>query len=455
MIFATVRTGMFSNTQPVMKDSLHVHNYSKGNENIVNQNVIHTTATVLNVSKPAEFILYRNDSEHLAESTKIPTVATPNGTESIYSLGVQKVTLAVEKQRGKFEKETETIKQEGEKINTKLEQTDALNSTTIFSPGKYITTHIAFLKVHKAGSTTMQNMFFRFGMKHNLNILLPTKGNYFGAKKHQMPIRPLNHYDIFAIHTVYSKILFDSLLPVDSVKIGIVREPVDRMMSAAYYYRDVMRKKYLRKVPRENFITNLIRYPELYEHETFSNTRNTMAWDFGFSKDIRQSDVEKIQLYLNQLNSEFSLVLVVEKMEESLVLMRRLLRWSISDIIYLKINKHTHQPAVLTEEDKAKFRNTSFLDFEIYRYFRKVLDEKLEQEENDFWDEVNYFKTLLNRVSEFCLKGNDVKSLFVEKSAWNEDFSVTRSDCQWMTIPEMAFIKSLRERHKQMHQLTK
>lgn len=105
------------------------------------------------------------------------------------------------------------------------------------------TKHIAFLKVHKAGSTTIQNILFRFRLKNNLNIVLPTSGNLISKQIKEMPIEPNKHYDIFAMHTKYNQTMFDKLLPADTVNIGIIREPLDRMISAAYYHRDVYQIK--------------------------------------------------------------------------------------------------------------------------------------------------------------------------------------------------------------------
>ncbi|XP_045170896.2 galactose-3-O-sulfotransferase 3-like [Mercenaria mercenaria] len=219
-----------------------------------------------------------------------------------------------------------------------------------------MTTHVAFLKVHKAGSTTMQNLFFRFGLKHNLNILLPKTRNYLHSADQKMPLKNGEHYDIFACHTVYEKEWFDSLLPADSVKIGIVREPVSRIISSACYYRDVFHVGYLKKIPRENFVHNLINYPSHYDPGFFSHTRNTMGKDFGFKSGIRRTQVKR---YLDKLNSEFLLVLIMERFDESLVMMKRLLNWSLSDIIYLKTNSYKHNHIVLNDTEIAKLKSTN------------------------------------------------------------------------------------------------
>lgn len=323
------------------------------------------------------------------------------------------------------------------------------NTTQFTAPKSNIVTHVGFLKVHKAGSTTMQNMFFRFGLKHNLNVIIPKQGNYlFSRSSATVPKVPkgFSHYDIFACHTVYSKGLYSQLLPKDQVKIGIIREPLDRMISAAYYYRDVWGVSYLKKVPAANFIHNIVNEPEKYEKSFFSRTRNSMGKDFGFPSTMKRGDTTAIKQKLDILNQEFALVMKTEQFDESLVLMRRILSWSISDIIYLLANTHKHNPVVVSKEELEKFNQTSFLDFVIYEYFSRVFEKKITEAGEDFQEEVTFFKQLLLKVKVFCDSASDkTASLEVPKTKWDDSFEVTYYDCVWMKTQELAFISKLRK----------
>ena len=311
--------------------------------------------------------------------------------------------------------------------------------------------HIGFLKVHKAGSTTMQNMFFRFGMKRNLTFALPRSSNYFGFLG-SMKVKPGGHYDILAVHSVYKKYQYDQTLPPDKVNIAIVREPLDRMISAAYYYRDVFGIPHLSSVPRKNFIQELIMHPENYEKGPFSETKNSMGRDFGFEPTIKESDESKIMETLEFLDKEFKLVLVIERFEESLVLMKRYLNWKMSDIVFVESNSHKHAEDNLTEELKDKHKHTCFLDYAIYDYFSKVFDHKVKGEGNDFSGEVSQLKTILKQTKSFCDQSKSLNDrLEVPASHWSEDFIITHSDCEWMLMGEINFIHSLRTRHIRMN----
>ena len=313
--------------------------------------------------------------------------------------------------------------------------------------------HIGFLKVHKAGSTTMQNMLFRFGLKRNLTFVIPKTGNQFGNSYTTLPVKEDGHYDIFAVHTnAFNKATFDKILPQDKVNIAIVREPLERMISAAYYYRNVWKVRYLMPVPKDNFIENLVDHPDKYEKLVFSHTKNAMGKDFGFKATTRESDIDEIQERLEFLDKEFRLVLVLERFDESLVLLKRYLGWQMSDIVHIPTNTHQHVIVNLTAKQKMKHKHTCFLDYAIYDFFSKLLDLKIKAEGPGFQDEVGYFRDVLQQLKAFCIQpGTDIYKLIVKESEWNSEFQVSKSECELMQIQEKTFIEQLRIRHEQMN----
>ena len=338
----------------------------------------------------------------------------------------------------------------------KLSQTNALNiklskHIPVVHDGSAEVRHIGFLKVHKAGSSTMQNIFFRFGLKRNLTFLIPATGNYFISNDSVMPVKPGNHYDMLAVHSVYSKASFDQMLPLDKINIAIIREPLELMISAAYYYRDVFHNGYLRNIPNETFIKELVMQANKFDPGPFSRTRNSMGRDFGFNATTGEGDTKTILEKLNSLDKEFKLVLVMERFEESMVLMKRYLNWKMSDILFLQANHHKHSPVVkLTEKEKKKHKSTCFMDYAIYDFFTNIYRHKVKAEGPLFHNEVKQFQAVLKQVRSFCDQ-NTVDNLEVTASSWNQDFMVTKSDCALMKLQEIKFLNNLRTRHKLMN----
>ena len=344
---------------------------------------------------------------------------------------------------GKYSKEDTLKRENNHYANVHIRCNSRRNSSEIH--------HIGFLKVRKAGGTTLQNIFFRFGLKRNLTFVLPKNSNYFNVAA-TLPIKPGVHYDILATHSWYNKGHYDKILPEDKVNIAILREPIDRLISSAYYYRDVFNYGYLRKVPKTNYIQELILHPEKYEKGSFSETRNSMGQDFGFEATIKVSDTDKVLKKLNSLENEFFLVLITNRFDESLVLMRRYLNWNLSDILYISRNTHKHQPVNITEELREKYRNTSFMDFALYDHFAKIFDDKVNAEGLDFQKEVKALQDVLKKTISFC-EHDKINNTFLEipVSPWNDAFKVFDSDCKLMQKGENSFIAELKVRHKRMN----
>lgn len=313
--------------------------------------------------------------------------------------------------------------------------------------------HIGFLKVHKAGGSTVQNILFRFGIKRHLSFVMPVKGNKYKfstyGRKHELLFKSESgYYDILALHSVYNESVYNEVLPNDTVNIAIIREPLSLMISGAYFHRDVWKLQYLEMVPKENFIKNLIRYPELYDPNVFSLTRNSMAMDFGFPRGFHLTDTVEIEQYLQYINSKFPLVMLVEHFDESIILFKRLLHWRLEDVLHipLNINNHpTERELGISVIDRKKFEERNFLDVAIYNFFKQIFIQRVASLGSEFRDEAEHFRKVRKSVEEYCITNKGVRDPFhVEGSMWNDPFQVVQSDCKAMLTDELKFIDKIR-----------
>lgn len=324
--------------------------------------------------------------------------------------------------------------------------------------------HIGFLKVHKAASSTMQNVFFRFGMKRNLTFVFTTNPNYFSRTYNEsfpvMKPTKRNGYDIMCIHGIFNERFYTQLLPSDSVYIGIIRDPVSVFISAVNYYSETHQLPYLGKIPG-NKLRSLIENPDKYDKSVFSYTRNVMARDFGFNATF---DSVTVQKRLAELDQRFRLVLLAEYFDESLVLMKRHLRWKMEDIVYMSTNVFSRKGWSLSDLNETHVKvlqSRNQLDFELYKFFYSRFWEKFRDEHSDIHNEVLQFKEVLKTVNTFCNRviatsapperSNESRNANVTRemirvcsSRWNEAFTVTAIDCEYMTKDELKFIKTLR-----------
>ncbi|XP_052801945.1 galactosylceramide sulfotransferase-like [Mya arenaria] len=311
--------------------------------------------------------------------------------------------------------------------------------------------HIGFLKVHKAASSTMQNIFFRFGLKRNLTFVFTNHPNYFSRTVSQhLPLkmpRFRGDHDILCTHGIFNIQTYGSVLPKDATYIAIVREPLEQFVSSINYYSQPSSQlPYISAIPG-NKLTALIRNPK-FDKGFFSYTKNSMARDFGISISTNQ---ETIAAKLTELNSIFKLVLLVEYFEESLILLKRYFKWKHVDILFISNNVHSKEgwsKKDLTPDDIAKFKHRNWLDYYVYDHFYEEFWRKFRFELLDIHMEVLYFKRVLERLASFCRAGNESveRSLEVETSTWDAGFRVNREECDLMLKNELDFISVLRQK---------
>ncbi|KAL3847791.1 hypothetical protein ACJMK2_018685 [Sinanodonta woodiana] len=321
--------------------------------------------------------------------------------------------------------------------------------------------HIAFLKVHKSGSTTAQNMFLRFGFQRNLTFILPPFKNQFGYpniislrdslnENNTLPAPKGKHFDLLCNHVIYNRTVFERFMPKDAVYIGILREPYEQFKSTLNYLRPGYVFKLKSALPGSEFLKD----PSKYEPKSaavWSFTNNRMAVEFGIPNNvIKSQNLKKVSNYIETLNKEFSLVIIAELFQESIVLMRRMLKWSTKDVLYLdkNISLKKNDSSFIGPYDRQLYRKWAKIDYALYDFFFKRLRQQIREQGTDFDAELLHFKEIQKMVSEFCaqkkITGN--AKIEVQSSAWSKAFNVTGDDCQLLKKGEIEFIQMIRKR---------
>ena len=319
--------------------------------------------------------------------------------------------------------------------------------------------HVYFLKVHKAGSTTTANILFRYGMVHNLSMLTMFKENYcsfpyrtFDDQLPQpKPKRLVNgKYDIYCEHSIYDEEYLMTQLHADTENIAIIREPMSHLRSVFNFYELAW---YLRLNNSQDPVSEFLKDPEFYYRkfqftvQQVGYTKNIVALEFGF-----REGVDDIDDYIKYLDSRF-LVLILERLTESMIVMRRKLCWSIKDVLFDHARQMQYEKKTPSVSEITHHKAYSPYDYAIYNHFRLVMDRAIELQTDDFKGEVKYFENVLSKTRDFCDSvcdriGKIVKKEFnrrlikevlmdeleIEASAWESGFSVDGADCIMMRI---------------------
>lgn len=331
--------------------------------------------------------------------------------------------------------------------------------------------NVVFLKVHKAGSTTVQNILLRHAFENNLNVALPkwhldslsfhVIGNEI-LRTSLIPLPDGEEYNILCNHIVYNRELLGELMPKDTQYIGIVRDPMTQFLSSAKYFqffsvlqRDTEDKSIANDLDKLtiDYIHNSSRYPKIDKQDITEKIHNYQSNDFGLKKEDFDNDTA-INSLLSKIENEFQIIMLTEYFDESLILLRRYLCWDFSDILYITKNVQGALPMVLYNPIiKAWLKKHNMADFRLYNHMRSRFWNQVAAEGGSFHDEVTEFKFIKKKVSDFCFR-NKEGELFIEKSQWNEEFHITMDDCRLLRYDERQIVCMMMFRQAEKVNLT-
>ena len=179
-----------------------------------------------------------------------------------------------------------------------------------------------------------------------------------------------------------------------------------------------------------------------------------MLYDMGFNISIPMSQ-DYVEHAIADMDSFFDLVLIVEKMDESLILLKDHLCWEYSDIVFL--NKNARRGpfvASLSEEQIQTLEELNKEDVMLYQHFLR----KHEVEVDNFGrekmaEEVAKLAGLRQNVTDECniktVKGKVAKGKFEEYSEIVDAFVLddeSDEQCLLMSLPELELLDKIRDR---------
>ncbi|XP_062598634.1 galactose-3-O-sulfotransferase 3-like [Saccostrea cucullata] len=314
--------------------------------------------------------------------------------------------------------------------------------------------HIAFLKVHKTGSTTAQGIFLRYGLKRNLTFVVAnnksTYPNVISIEESVIPgyniVPPPKgrRYEILCFHVVYNRSAFEGIMPNDTKYIGIVREPFQQFKSIIRYFDYAKHNKYAQFL--RQFLQNITLSKNKENHNPATTVlNNRMAFEFNFPLHLFDSfSLHEVKQYLQKLDEEFDLVIINEYMEESVVLLRRMLNWDVQDVLFvnLNVNQGSSDLNKVGLKEVRLYRKYAALDYELYNFFLKRLWKQINSYGHDILEEISYYKLLRKNLESFC-NSKETPILIVEESNWSSSFQVTHEDCDFMRQGEFWYLNEI------------
>ena len=320
-----------------------------------------------------------------------------------------------------------------------------------------------FLKTHKTGGSTIVNILFRYGDSRNLTFALGPLvrgGDHLGWPQRfrlssTLPFyRPLN---ILCSHTVFNKKPMNWLFPREISKyVTIIRNPVDNFESLFNYYH-MGTSLGLGDDPVVSLEKFLERPPSFSVANKKHNIRNPMMFDLGLSQKYFQN-YTAVTEYINFLNKEFDLVMIMDYFDESLILLKRLLCWEIDDILHVKVNERldNEKASNLSDRVKENIKRWNKADVLLFTYFNATFWKKIEMEGSGFYEDLSAFRERRMKLQQMCFENGTgaVQEVFTGKivksySTRNELNSSFKFLCNRLIKTENDYLDELRRMRRE------
>lgn len=268
-----------------------------------------------------------------------------------------------------------------------------------------------FLKTHKTASSTILNVLFRFGEKHRLRFAFPDGRNDFSypspfQRSQVRDYRPGECFNMICNHMRFDRGEVAKLLPPDAAYVSILRDPADLFESSFHYYHRAIPCTW--RIGGQNKLAQFLQHPQRFYYPRAFNSfylKNLLFFDFGLDNNL-EADDPRVLKAIHNLSKHFDLILIAEYFEESLILLKDMMCWTMEDILYFKLNmRKSSSVSRLTSDLKAKALEWNGADWKLYQHFNAT-----------FWAKVEAFgrERMKEEVEELRRRNNEMKVICIE-----------------------------------------
>uniref|UniRef100_A0A3P9JHZ6 Galactose-3-O-sulfotransferase 2 n=1 Tax=Oryzias latipes TaxID=8090 RepID=A0A3P9JHZ6_ORYLA len=326
---------------------------------------------------------------------------------------------------------------------------------------------VVFLKTHKTGSSTVQNLLFRMGEKHGATFAFPSYSYQFSYPDKfeadfvdELP-EGSSQFDILCSHMRLNMEELKKVMPPNTIYITILRDPVQTFESVFSYYTFSipafsLAKEAAKTMENRSALSVFLGTPEsFWDPKSPKNGlgKNPMSFDFGL--DLQHGNMAW-SANLTALVETFHLIMIAEHFDESLVLLRALLKLELEELAYVHFNtRSAHSITSLDETTKARIRAWNHLDMKLYDFSLKLFQKKVEEYGAErLKRDVDLLRASSSKIRQKCVASKNVSPEELEESVrpWQPDsatilgYSVqgnlTKEEqgfCMRLVLPELQY----------------
>lgn len=201
------------------------------------------------------------------------------------------------------------------------------------------------------------------------------------------------------------------VMPNDTFYFSILRNPVFQLESSFVYY-----KSHVPAFRKVSSLEAFLASPWTYYNQSLglrnAYARNSMWFDLGFDNDAPPEE-GYVRARLLDVERRFQLLLIAEHFDESMVLLRRLLRWRLDDVVAFRLNSRSqHSVTSLSPAGRERAKHWCALDWHLYQHFNRTFWARLRAELSPrrLRSEVAQLRERRRELAVLCLQDSEPKN---------------------------------------------
>ncbi|KAH9363999.1 hypothetical protein HPB48_005266 [Haemaphysalis longicornis] len=285
-------------------------------------------------------------------------------------------------------------------------------------------------------------------------------------------------YNILTHHTRFNFKEMGQLMPHDTLYITILRRP-DSLFESLYSYCNFSSifKRNLTAFVRDKNLTAYLSGHRLVKE---SVGLNQMSFDLGY--DGLYDSEAAVDKFVLGIDLTFDLVMLFERLDESLVLLKHLLCWNTTDMVALKVNsrclriaigvhflcdiskvrkptvhvsrfsplRYSAYKEVLSDDTKKRLLQLNSVDWKLYKHFAKVFDDRVKAfGEDRMAQEVAMLRAAQRKYYDRCVMAEEpmenVSTIKKRKDVVAFKSNNTSKLCRRLTWTELEFHEQVKK----------
>lgn len=249
-------------------------------------------------------------------------------------------------------------------------------------------THLIFLHIPKAGGRTFHSILNklykpseRYLIAGIINESIKDFQNLTNDQREN--IKLLMGHMPFGLHKYFNN---------PSIYITMLRNPIDRILSLYYYILRTPTHYLYNVVAGENMSLEDFIYSDILE---IDNLQTRLLSGSGRDVGFGECSKKLLDISIKNIHEYFAVVGISERFDETLLLMKNELGWKRVPL-YLRGNVTKKRPRKKDIPKKIieKIESLNCLDRELYEYFKKSFNEKINEQGDFFANEVKKYNKL-------------------------------------------------------------